>query len=683
MDHFIEELPSPSPQPHGKTKRSKISSSPLPLRTHREPSTTSSRTWGFLDPLISLVLPSSDSNRNKKPTSIAFDEESNDEMDELLHEDAHGRGGDSAFSDDIELREHSQEDMSPSTSQRINIFNHHVLYSIYGFNIDPTFMSNYVTHSEWEKIPQDVFLIIFSFLPYESLIVSVSQVCKEWFYLSQKNILWEKFFVFTLFPSKHSRFIFSSFQDSKSIPQVEKSENLLESIQNRFFIPLFDPNPNNNISEDHEGDIEEEKRMHIKNSIEKEIVEDLEDKFMENNFSVKSLVGPNYDNELPNNQSHSDFYNLLHASYICSFYKLCFQKLNNFVSTATKQLESHQQKKQNLETLYDMCHNTQYYFTFYFGVPLCAISTTLCLALQLFKMNIPELNVDKDNPNAIDGWWMIVFAFLYMPLFCGIIILFQQFIKTFLRFKLKSRQTVQGIFLVVIALIFMLGLTGFFFMVNLSCVFPLPPKYLAPDAPDTEFIRFYGFRKIVNNYSFIMSPFLIAFVLITFVSWLSQTITIYAAFNANRRLLIIRNVINSAIHLFFLILVAGSFALLHFSQKADSSPETEEELTQTISYILIGMHVLIAIMHLATCIMFGFILKRFCTFFTPAPKQPKMKKLAVGLMICVVIILLCSLAVEVVLGINYKWISAPLLPAPTIMAISFYIIAAMYKLWIS
>lgn len=521
MSQTIEEenvVPSPPPTRHNGF--SKIPSSPLRTR-HREPThstTASSRTWGFLDPLIALVLPSAASGgRKKNPTSIVFDEESNDEMDELLQEDSiQAHGGLSAFTDDIELREQSQDDMSPSTSQRINIFNQRVLYSIYGFNIDPTLMSNYVVHSEWEKIPQDVLLIVFSFLPYQSLIISVSQVCKEWFYLSQKNIVWEKFFVQQLFPSKHSRFIFSSFRDSKSIPQVEKNENLLESIQNRFFIPLFDPNPNNITTEDHEGDIEEEKRMQIKKSIENEIVQDLEEKFMENNFSIKSLVGPNIvNNDLQINHDHSDFYNLLHASYICSFYKLCFQKLNNFVSTATKQLESHQQKKQNLETLYDMCHNTQYYFTFYFGVPLCAISTTLCLALQLFKMNSPTLNIDKDNPNAIDGWWMLVFAFLYLPLFCGIIVLFQQFIKTFLRFKLKSRQTVQGIFVVMIALIFMLGLTGFFFMVNLSCVFPLPPKYLAPDAPDTEFIRFYGFRKVVNNYSFIMSPFLVAFVLIT------------------------------------------------------------------------------------------------------------------------------------------------------------------------
>ena len=151
----------------------------------------------------------------------------------------------------------------------------------------------------------------------------------------------------------------------------------------------------------------------------------------------------------------------------------------------------------------------------------------------------------------------------------------------------------------------------------------------------------------------------------------------------NRRQLIIRNIINTALHLFFCLLIGGAFVLLHYSQKADASPDDEDGLAATISYIVIGMHVLIAIMHVATCLMFGFILKRFCTMFTPPAKRPKMKKLGIGLMINVVCLFICSLGLEVMMGVNYRLFTLPLIPTPTILCIGFYIVSAMYKLWIS
>jgi len=472
--------------------------SQAPLHEDR-PATRTSMSKGIvsraIDGLLGFVLPS--------PRSNFYGDESADEMDELLDVDVTNR----VSSLDAE------QTLAYSSAHRpafINLFNHHVLFSVYGFNVDTNATSIY-HNSEWERLPQEILLAIFSFLPFESLIISTSQVSKEWFYLSQKNILWEKFFIQQLFPKKHSKFLFSSFETTKNVPEIEGKENLVDAIQNRFYVSLFDPNPTAANNENNEEDIEEHTRSYIKRKIEHEITEDLDQKFSEFNVDIKSIV--NRTHMEASTEDEDGFTHLLHAPYICSFFKLCYQRLNNFVSTATRKLESHQKHTEKLEFIEDMCHNTQYLFTFYAAVPVSALSVTICLALQLVKMNVPYFSIDTNDPNAVDVWWSVPFTFLYLPFFCGIIVLCQQLAKNYLKFILRKRQTVQAIFVTLIGLIFVLGLLGFFFMVNLSCMFPLHPKYLSDDSNVTQRISFYEFRKVVNNYMVVMSPFLISFLL--------------------------------------------------------------------------------------------------------------------------------------------------------------------------
>ncbi|KAL9655807.1 hypothetical protein ABK040_005034 [Willaertia magna] len=664
----------------------------------------------LIDSALGFILPKP---TNSHSTSYFDDELSNTEFDELLtntnENDNNDEGDDSdmipnhphnhhnnsimnrnrshSFAEEIELEETFSH--NNSISNQIIQFNQTIINHHYHIEIQPNEQTIYsslaitsTTNNKIDTLPKDILLIIFSYLNYPLLLNKVNLVNKEWFYLSQMNILWEKFFTNQIFNDNNhvNRKILFHFEDSsEKIPSFETdNENVLNALQNRFYMTLFDPNPNlytnNNGDNENNGELSEENQLNkVKTRIEEEIIYKIENEYKIP--TIKSYYSnQNEENELSNNN------NMIKAPYVCDFYKECFFKLNHFVTTSKKQLEYQNKKLERMNFLYEMCHSSQYYFTFYLGVPLSALSLTLCMALQLVKSNRYNVDIEKD-PNVIDLLWLPVFTFLYIPLVCSLIVTSLQLFKNILSFKLKKRQNIQKVIFVLMGLVFLIGVIGFVIMITFSAVFPLHPKYFAVGA-DTSHINLIGLRKLVNNYSVMMSPFLLSFIAIVFISWISQTLMLYNALVGTLRQKIIRHAGNTLLHLFFNGAIIGFFVLLNYSQKADASPSTEKDLTKTLWYIVFGMHILIILMNLLSAALVGFIIKRFCELFTPIPKQPLMKKYGIALFSCVLVATACSLGLEgTMIFSSPDFYMIPLLPVPTVFAGGFYVVAAMYNLW--